>query len=288
MRPRQIFKTGGQNGVQLDQDISSADASSTSHRLLNYELSNASDETFATSMRRDGIISGEGSSFSELNPKPADHPLSRDVQEEPEETAAESPEGQPDEFEHPNAEPDPKEAAAIKIQAIHRGYAVRKEKGNANGAAVGDDAETEAAAIKIQAMLRGYAARKQVSAESKQGGSLSNTSSAMESQANRTVDTVDRSSFRGESSAIRIQGGQHEELFMEDFDEQAMREEWARETLVVFYTTFVTRRAQRLEPPQRVLSEEQAEQTIDKALKEPEFDGSATKLLLKISAVPHH
>ena len=69
--------------------------------------------------------------------------------------------GEGDEFENPNAEPDPEEAAAVKIQAMHRGNAARKEM-NANGAdAAGDDAETEAAAIKIQAMHRGNAARKQ-------------------------------------------------------------------------------------------------------------------------------
>ena len=71
--------------------------------------------------------------------------------------------GEGDEFENPNAEPDPEEAAAVKIQAMHRGNAARKEM-NANGAdAAGDDAETEAAAIKIQAMHRGNAARKQAS-----------------------------------------------------------------------------------------------------------------------------
>ena len=54
--------------------------------------------------------------------------------------------GEGDEFENPNAEPDPEEAAAVKIQAMHRGNAARKEM-NANGAdAAGDDAETEAAA----------------------------------------------------------------------------------------------------------------------------------------------
>ena len=74
---------------------------------------------------------------------------------------------------------------------------------------------------------------------------------------------------------------------MEDFDEQAMCDEWARGVIVQVYTTFVTRWAQK-KFKQRVLSEEQAEQTIDKALKESEIDGSATKLLLKIIAVPHH
>ena len=58
---------------------------------------------------------------------------------------AEAKQAKDDEFENPNAEPDPKEAAAIKIQAMHRGYAARKET-NANGADAGDDAVTEAAA----------------------------------------------------------------------------------------------------------------------------------------------
>ena len=68
-------------------------------------------------------------------------------------------------------------------------------------------------------------------------------------------------------------------------NEGAMHEQWARETLVLLYMTVTMRRAQRLE--QRVLTEEQAEETIEKALgsEDPEIGGSATKLLQKIIAV---
>ena len=66
-------------------------------------------------------------------------------------------------------------------------------------------------------------------------------------------------------------------------NEGAMHEQWARETLVLLYMTVTMRRAQRLE--QRVLTEEQAEETIEKALGSEEIGGSATKLLQKILAV---
>ena len=68
-------------------------------------------------------------------------------------------------------------------------------------------------------------------------------------------------------------------------NEGAVYDKWAHETLVLLYTTVTMRRAQRLE--QRVLTEEQAEETIEKALgsEDPEIGGSATKLLQKIIAV---
>ena len=59
------------------------------------------------------------------------------------------------------------EAAATKIQSMHRARAARREA----AALRAERAEQEAAAVKIQAVHRGRAARKQISAQ-REGGSV--------------------------------------------------------------------------------------------------------------------